>query len=114
MGRTSKILTAFLTISPFVLLLPHVSARAGHSHPNPARQFGTTAGLLHGGYLHREKLDARFRSRQPTISIGASENEVSPLSNEAEQTIEPRCRLERLQFSDEFGWRVRDTMVCRY
>ena len=29
-------------------------------------------------------------------------------------TYEPVCTVQRVQFSDEYGWRVRDVRICYY
>ena len=49
-----------------------------------------------------------------TIGAPAGPPSVSPFAAASVRTYtyQPVCELRRVQFSDEYGWRVRDVRVC--
>ena len=117
-SKSSFAMIVLAAISTSLLLMPDsATARAGGvSRGSHGTASGGTRGAVvrswHGrsGHLGRHRA---FRSGQGRWSCGVIGVAVDPASYGYGPGLEPGCELQRLQFSDEHGWRVRDVVVCR-
>jgi hypothetical protein len=87
-----------------------------HGHPGGAsRHSGVsrgTFGLRHGGIGrhgravgHRDAFDGRLRG----VAFGAVGFDAAP---GLYGSGDPACQVQRVQIDDDYGWRVRDVVVC--
>jgi hypothetical protein len=86
-----------------------VSARTGsapvtvHRHDNFAGRTGTVG--WRGGVANHRSITVLGR-RQPGLGYGSEY--VPPYGTD----LDPACELQRVQISDDYGWRVRSIVVC--
>jgi hypothetical protein len=81
----------------------------GRSIAGPRSGLGRRGGAIHwrgGARVHRGAVHARRRA------FGASALDAGIPLYEYAPGLPPNCQVRRVQIDDDYGWRVRDMVVC--
>lgn len=113
-GAVRLATTALAAVSTWLLVMPDSSlARGGGTsagaHAGPPGGHSRAMGVGRG---HVRRGGAGLRLRHPSPGIGFIAVEGDPAFYGSEPMLEPGCRVERRQFTDLYGWRVRNVVVC--
>ena len=89
----------------------------GSSVAGPRSGLVPRSGAVHGrgGALSRHGAAHGRRHlglRQPSSTFGASTLDAGVPLYEYAPGLPPNCQVRRVQISDDYGWRVRDMVVC--
>jgi hypothetical protein len=118
MSRLLTTIITFIAISATLLIVTSTfAAAAGGSRRSHASEFGGRFGASpfaawrrNNHIAHPRRHGTRPGARSRHITAGSAA--IDAASYEGQQSFEPACRLERVQISDDWGWRVRDILVC--
>ena len=117
MGNSMSAIIAVVAMSTLLLMPDTSSAGAGGVSRSSGLGGGSRGapidGRRGGGFTgHRGavgwssgEVRATRGWRQPTWGSGA-------VADPAFDGVAPECQVHRVQFSDEYGWRVRNVVVC--
>jgi hypothetical protein len=114
-GAVKLATIALAAVSTWLLVMPDGSlARGGGTsagaHVGPP---GGHSRAVRVGRGHARHGGAGLRLRHPSPGIDLIAVEGDPASYGYGPMLEPGCQVERRQFSDLYGWRVRNVIVCR-
>jgi hypothetical protein len=135
MSKTMLAMIAAAVIGTVLLMPDFASARSGgvsasrgggsggafrgSSAAGPRSGLGRRGGAVHGrGSAVGRHGAARGRRHpgfgQPNWTFGASSLDDGVPLYEYAPGLPPNCVVRRVQISDDYGWRVRDMVVCPY
>jgi len=119
-ARAMSALAAVAALGSLLLTTDGAGAKGGAASVAPAASHGGAAGGRSGGAsavrggravrhgtVTRPGLRARTGLRHKTGGVIAA-----PVFYQYGDDVEPGCQVRRLQISDDYGWRVRQVVVC--
>jgi hypothetical protein len=132
MGRSVLAMIAVAAFGIALVVPDSVSARAsGVSRGSRATAFGSGFHGHHGGAFRHSgvsrgtfalrhgdigrhgravgRRDAAFDGRRRGVAFGAAGFDAGP---GLYRSGDPACQVQRVQIDDDYGWRVRDVVVC--